>query len=130
MKSRFLFSLTMVLLLVAASGCRSQGTRLTAADNGDQIEVEVGDLIVIELAGNPTTGYSWEAADLASGLVEQVGEADFSSDSPGLVGAGGSLTLTFRAVQAGSGTLSLVYHRPWEADVEPIETFSIGVTIR
>jgi inhibitor of cysteine peptidase len=130
MKTRFLFSLTMVLLLVAASGCRSQGTRLTAADNGDQIEVEVGDLIVIELAGNPTTGYSWEAADLASGLVEQVGEADFSSDSPGLVGAGGSLTLTFRALQAGSGTLSLVYHRPWEADVEPIETFSVGVIIR
>ncbi len=40
------------------------------------------------------------------------------------------MTLTFKALQAGTATLTLVYHRPWETGVEPIDTFTVTVTVR
>jgi len=118
-----------IIVALALSACGPAKVKLTASDNGGQVEVKTGDLIVVQLEGNPSTGYTWEAADLDAAMFEQVGEPEFESDSPGLVGSGGTLTLTFKALQAGTATLNLVYHRPWETDVEPIETFSVTVTI-
>lgn len=125
-KALFFFPLILVLVMTA---CGPAKTRLTANDNGRQVEVKAGDLIVISLDGNPSTGYTWEASDLDTAMFAQVGETEFKSDSPGLVGAGGTLTLTFEALRAGSATLTLIYHRPWETDVEPLDTFSITVVV-
>jgi predicted secreted protein len=36
----------------------------------------------------------------------------------------------FEAVEAGETLIELVYHRPWEEGVEPLETFSIQVIVR
>ena len=130
MKTKTNFILTVFVLLAVATACGGTPLKLTAADSGSQIEVQAGDTIVIELEGNPSTGYTWEALDLDASLFEQVGEAEFESDNPELVGSGGMQTLTFRAVQAGSGTLTLVYHRSWETDVEPLETFTVEVVVK
>jgi inhibitor of cysteine peptidase len=130
MKTKLYAILTVFVLLAAATACGGTPLKLTAADSGSQIEVQAGDTFVIELEGNPTTGYTWETLDLQGSLFEQVGETEFSSGNSGLVGAGGMQTLTFRAVQAGSATLTLVYHRPWETDVEPIGTFSVDVVVK
>jgi inhibitor of cysteine peptidase len=126
-KTLFLSSLILVLVLTA---CGPATAKLTAEENGGQIEVKAGDLIGISLAGNPSTGYTWESKDLDATMFEQVGEAEFKSDNPSLVGAGGTLTLTFKALKAGTATLNLVYHRPWETDVEPLDTFSVTVTVK
>lgn len=122
-----LFACLAILLVLAA--CGPAGTTLTASDNGGQIKVKTGDLIVIQLEGNPSTGYTWEAQNLDVAMFEMLGEPEFKSDNPDLVGSGGTLTLTFKTLKAGTATLNLVYHRPWEADVEPLDTFSITVTI-
>jgi predicted secreted protein len=41
---------------------------LTEEDNGSIVTVIVGDIIQIQLEGNPTTGYSWGAENLDSNL--------------------------------------------------------------
>jgi inhibitor of cysteine peptidase len=46
-----------------------------------------------------------------------------------LVGAPGVETLRFQAVDSGETTLQLVYHRPWEAGVAPLETFAALVIV-
>ena len=48
------------------------------------------------------------------------------------IGAPNMETFRFEAVKAGQTALKLVYHRPWEknVDVEPSETFSVQVVIR
>lgn len=102
---------------------------LTIADHGGQVELAAGDLIVVTLEGNPSTGYTWEVQDLDTSMFEMVGEPVFESSSPGLVGAGGTLTLTFKALQPGTATLNLVYHRPWETEVEPADAFSVTVVV-
>jgi predicted secreted protein len=40
------------------------------------------------------------------------------------------MTIRFKAVNAGQTTLKLLYHRRWEADEAPQETFSIEVRVQ
>ncbi|MGC9358653.1 MAG: protease inhibitor I42 family protein, partial [Anaerolineae bacterium] len=45
-------------------------------------------------------------------------------------GAGGVQVFRFRAATTGRTTLELIYHRPWEEDVEPLQTWSVEVVVR
>jgi len=128
-KTLSLVTFTLVLILTAACNSSKQ-VSLTTAEKGSQVDVKVGDQIAITLDGNPSTGYTWEANDLDTTMFEQVGDPVFSSSNPGLVGSGGSLTITFKALKVGTTTLTLVYHRPWETGVDPIDTFAVTVTVR
>lgn len=122
----------LVLGAVAAmvSACApSKEVALDAGDNGSQITLREGQLLVVQLEGNPSTGYTWEPAEFEEGTLSQVGEVQFKSESD-LPGAGGMLTLRFKAVQAGQTTLNLAYLRPWEEGVDPLETFSVEVIVK
>jgi inhibitor of cysteine peptidase len=116
--------------LLTTVGCSSGQLKLSSSDNGRMVSVKVGVQIMVELKGNPSTGYTWETENLDSTMIQQVGETAFRSSNSGLVGAGGSLGLTFKTLKAGTTTLNLVYHRPWEKDVKPQETFTVTLTIK
>jgi len=131
----------LVAVTLLAAGCARPGSgpiqvsppeqvNLSASDNGQKMTLFAGQELVIQLDGNPSTGYTWEAKDLDATMFQQVGDAVFSSSHPGLVGSGGSLTLTFRVLKTGPATLTLVYHRPWEKNVLPLNTFSITATVK
>jgi inhibitor of cysteine peptidase len=130
MTCKTLFLIAIVVMLVLTTGCGPTQTKLSAADNGKTVEVRAGDQITIVLEGNPSTGYTWEEKDLDTSMFQQVGETEFKSGNPGLVGAGGTLTLTFKTLKSGSATLTLIYHRPWETGVEPQNTFVVTVTVK
>ena len=118
------------LLLTALSACgETNEVNLDAGDDGSQVEINAGQTLVVSLEGNPTTGYTWEAAELDDQVLRQVGETEFKPDSDA-IGAGGVQTLRFEAMNSGQTTLKLVYHRPWEEDVEPAEIFSVQVVVR
>ena len=121
-----------ILVLVLATACNpvNKTVTLTAVDKGSQVDVNVGQQIVIALDGNPSTGFTWEAKDLDTTMFEEVGDPAFTSSNPGSVGSGGTLTLTFKALKAGTSNLTLVYHRPWETSVEPIDTFAVTLTVK
>jgi inhibitor of cysteine peptidase len=120
----------LLALLVLLAACGARQAQINAADKDKQVTVDAGDQLVITLDGNPTTGYIWEVQDLDTSLLRQAGEPKFSSSNPDLVGSGGTQTLTFTALKAGTTTLTLIYHRPWEKGVAPIDTFSVSVTIK
>ncbi len=101
-------------------------------DDGGQIELEQGQILVVTLESNPTTGYSWEQAENQEPILEQMGETEFKPSDEGeppMVGAGGWEIFRFKAISAGKMTLKLVYLRPWEEGVEPVDTFSLDVVI-
>jgi len=131
MVRKILPPILLAIILVLASACTAdKQITLTAADKGSQVEVKSGGQIIITLDGNPSTGYTWEAKDLDSVMFEQVSDPVFNSSNPGLVGSGGTLTLTFKSLKAGASTLTLIYHRPWETGVDPLDTFTVAVTVR
>ena len=96
------------------------------------IRMEKGQILVVTLESNPTTGYRWELVENQETILEQMGEAEFKpseTGEPPLVGAGGWEIFHFNAISPGQMTLQLIYHRSWEEGVEPINTFSIEVIV-
>lgn len=132
----FLTALAAVIVLTAGCGPQQvqmsppEQVNLTASDNRGKVTLFADQELVIQLNGNPSTGYTWEAKDLDATMFEQVGDAKFSSSNPNLVGSGGTMTLTFRVLKTGNATLTLVYHRPWETGVAPVDTFSITAMVK
>ena len=134
LNNRFSFTtlLTLLIALTLETGCSPQQQEVKASidDAGREMELKKGQTLVVTLEGNPTIGYSWEVAEpLDEQVLRQAGEAEFKAESEAL-GAGGVQILRFEAVNAGQITLKLVYHRPWEKDVEPLETYSLQVVVR
>ena len=130
---RILFFIAMASMVVPTTGCgstQSAKIRITKVDEGKTIEVKAGGEIVVELEGNPSTGYTWETKDLDFSLLQQIGETAFKSSNPGLIGSGGTLTLIFKALKAGKATLILIYHRPWETKVAPQSTFIVTIAVK
>ena len=126
-----------LLMLVLVGGCTGQpGTGseivLDGSNDGETITLDAGQELVIHLEANPSTGYGWQVVDAGDGVLEQVGEAEFTPSARGrrVVGAGGTETLRFKAAQAGTTTLELVYRQPWEGGAQSDETFQVSVTVR
>ena len=112
------------------SGCGTNGTQLTGADNGKQITLQAGDVMTVTLESNPTTGYGWQVMEIDNTILVQNDDPEYkgSSNSGGQVGAGGTETFRYKAVGTGTTTLEMGYLRPWES-VPPIETFSLQVVV-
>jgi inhibitor of cysteine peptidase len=121
----------LLLLLPLALVAAEQPAQVKADSDGKTITLKVGDHFDITLEENASTGYSWRVIEGLGGVVEQLGEPDFHSNSsdPNLVGAGGTVTYHFKAAGIGTTTLKLVYHRSWEKDKPPAKTFQVTVVV-
>ena len=113
--------------LAGAAGANKKVT-LTEKDNGSSIALAVNNVFLVQLAGNPSTGYIWEADSLDTAHFRQIGNYTFSADSH-LAGASGLFTLTFKVLSPGKAVLRLIYHRTFEKGVPPLKTFEVTVNI-
>jgi inhibitor of cysteine peptidase len=132
--TQFMVLLLVMLSLVAscdASGQSktSQEVRVGANANGHMVELEKGQTLLVLLEANPTTGYRWEAVGLDTQILRSMGDPEFEPYSA-QVGGPGMEIMRFEAVARGQVTLNIVYHRPWERDVQPLQTYILLVKVR
>ena len=113
-------------LFLMLSGCKP--TTYRREDEGRKLSMHPGQSFLVVLDGNPTTGYTWELKSLNESVVKLEGMPEYSSGGS-QAGAGGSYVFRFRTVAAGETDLVLVYHRPWEEGVEPLETFRLTIEV-
>ena len=122
----------LLLSLVVAgmmSTCGAPGkVRLNINDAGRQIELKRGQSFDISLESNPTTGFSWEIAELDEKIVAPSAEAEFTPQAE-RIGAGGVQVFHFRAVGAGQTSLTLVYRRSWEKGVAPQRSYTLDILV-
>ena len=101
-----------VVVLVLVRG--DEGARtLGEGDDGAVVEVTVGEQIVVELEGNPTTGYTWEVTAVDPTVLAPAGDPDYQSESDA-AGAGGTYTFRFDAIGPGETGVVLMYFPSWE----------------
>jgi inhibitor of cysteine peptidase len=116
---------TLIFLLVAAyaSGSPEDATVFTFSDKNKTAEVKVGQRIIVYLAGNITTGYSWVRKDTRNDVIKPDGPIEYKNDihTPHLAGSGGFFVAKYQAVRTGETIMILEYRRPWEKDKEPTE---------
>jgi len=123
-----LFAVFLAALL--ALGACGQGPRvLGAQDAGTTVELRQGEQVELVLVGNPTTGFTWEIETLDEAVLKQSGDPDYVSDRD-VPGSPGKFTFRFEAAGAGQTTLRLIYHRPFEENTPPLETFELMVVVK
>jgi len=77
------------------------------------------DSVTIELKGNPSTGYTWEAVLSDENIVEVSKDVKYLG-SEGMVGAPSMFYFTVSSLSSGNTVLTLEYKRSWE-EKEPLE---------
>jgi inhibitor of cysteine peptidase len=102
--------------------------RLNVDDDGRQVEMNKGQYLEISLTANPSTGFSWEAAEYDHNLFGQL-DSEFRPRAT-KIGTDGMTVFLFEATNSGSTPVKLIYHRQWEKTTPPARTFTVNVTIR
>ena len=125
-------ALVLAAAFAACGGDNGGQTRpavYTEADSGTTVQANVGDVLTLRLAENPSTGYVW-ALKLSAGLEQKTDSFIQPSASPGLVGAPGQREWTIAATTAGTQTIEAVYKRPWEDKSTGERTFTLTVEVK
>ena len=113
-KLKSLFLTTLILGAFFMSSCTSQKSFKS-------------DSVTIELKGNPSTGYTWEAV-LSSENVVTVSKDVKYLGSEGMVGAPSMFYFTVSSLSPGNTVLTLEYKRPWE-EIAPLETKVYNINV-
>ena len=132
--------LTMGLVLIVMTGCSASilpstdgshavsVTSLTQSDNGKSIRIRVGNLVVIQLRENPTTGYQWTFNQSNEQVLTFQGIEYTPSAATG-VGGGGQRVFRFKGEQAGTTELDFKLWRQWQGEQSAIERFTTTVQV-
>ena len=101
---------------------------VTSGDANKEIAAKVGEIIVIELDGNATTGYSWsELPGRTDSVLESKGNEYVARQRPGMVGGGGKAYFRYLVKEAGTTEIRLGYARPWEQGNPPARLFNVKI---
>ena len=101
-------------------------TVVTDAQNGATVQVAVGDVVVVRLPENPTTGYRWQIS--AAPALGPTGD-EFTMGLSSAPGAGGERTLRLTAAKAGVFHVQAALRRPWESGSAPKAVFGLTVEV-
>ena len=124
-----LIVMTIVTLMTACSSLPKQ-VSADASSSGKQIEIAVGGSITVTLDSNATTGYSWEFKGISNPAILEKTDNKYEAPTTGLMGAGGKEVWTFKALKAGTTTLSMEYSQPWEGGQKGANSFNVTVVVK
>src|SRR4051812_4443896 len=100
-------------------------TILSDQDSGRTVEVALGNVVIVRLKENATTGYRWTIEN--SGGLEEAGS---KLETGGAIGVGGLREFQFRAVRTGVHELRLKNWREWEGDGSTTARFNAQIVVK
>lgn len=95
--------------------------QLTQANNGQTVQARPGDVVVVRLAENPTTGYRWTVTH------GPAPSEDTFSAGGGATGAGGERVLRFTVAGPITVQVRAVLRRQWETEGAPQASFEVTI---
>ena len=102
---------------------------ITQDKQGSTFKAKQGDVIVIDLEENLTTGYQWELGPVHGPVLELL-DSTYSSEPGTLLGRGGMRTVRLKAKSSGRAPIQLRLRRPWDAADVAIAQFEVKVRVR
>jgi predicted secreted protein len=119
-----------LLALVVPSAAAAATITVHADANGTTVRLHRGDLLVVALHGNASTGYTWETKSVDTVVLRRLRTLVVPDPhKPGAVGYGETHRLRFRARARGTTTIVLRYERPFDR-AHPLKTFRLRVVVR
>ncbi|MCP4270174.1 MAG: protease inhibitor I42 family protein [Candidatus Brocadiaceae bacterium] len=101
---------------------------LNQVDSGKTISVNTGDMIVINLPENPTTGFQWKMGEIDNNVVVLEKEI-FSELGDGGIGSGGTKSFVLKVLTSGNQYIQLKHWRAWEGGNSVDKCFDITLSI-
>jgi inhibitor of cysteine peptidase len=96
-------------------------------DNGQTVDIPVGDSVRINLPENATTGYRWEVDRYDEEFIEAIAtEPHYRADT---IGSGGEVGFIFKGKKIGSGEIVLKHWRHWEGDASITSRFRLRLNV-
>ncbi|MEA3359568.1 MAG: protease inhibitor I42 family protein [Thermodesulfobacteriota bacterium] len=102
---------------------------LTKEDSGSVLEIVVGDFFVIELEGNPSTGFWWHFDNFDEKFLEVIRQ-ETKKTSEKRLGAPVLGRWILKAKKCGETAIKMVYYRQWEGADEAVDRVSFTIRIR
>ena len=137
MKNRPFLLPSVLFALPLMTGCQTTPPirTITEGDNGSTVTLSHHDLLEVDLPATPSTGYTWQTGNINSWVLAPLKRPRFASaaaetNGQSMVGAGGTVTLTYQAVGTGTSPLELAYSRPWATNSAPEKSFSVTVIVK
>ena len=91
-----------------------------------------GDVLIVRVVGNASTGYAWERIDDGRGVLVQVrgtASPEVRTERP-VIGGATTQVRRFRADKVGNSELRFVYRQPWRKDVKPTQELVWHIVVR
>jgi inhibitor of cysteine peptidase len=87
---------------------------------------------MVTLWSNQTTGFKWSGSAMIGNqtIVQQTDHKYVAPEAKEVVGAAGNEVWTFKAVKAGTTTVSMEYSQPWEGGQKDAFGFFLTVNVR
>jgi inhibitor of cysteine peptidase len=101
---------------------------LSQSQSGTAVNVNPGDVVVVRLPENPTSGYRW-AIDSVDSTVLELENSEISLPGNASVGGGGQRILRFKAKGPGTTRLLLKNWREWQGDTSIVDRFDATVQV-
>ena len=95
-----------------------------------EITIAEGTELIVNLAANPSTGFSWTQAAIGTPAVLTQTDSKYMAPETNAIGAAGNQVWTFSASQKGTTTVKMDYSRPWEGGEKAEWTFTLTVTVQ
>lgn len=118
----------LIFLVVATCNNQEVINHLTKENQNQHVKIRQQQEFTVTLPANPTTGYTWSVADSNTIHIQAIETVKYTAHSK-KIGAGGDQEFRFKATEPGTSTLKLIYHRPWEKDVAPVDSFTVTIEI-
>lgn len=112
---KIIFLLFTVWVMSLAAGCRHLPAEVTLTPEYPEVEIAVGDTLLLALPANPTTGYQWNISVTEN--ILQVTAENYTISRPAMIGSGGMMHWEISAVAAGEADICTRYYRPWNTFV-------------
>jgi len=123
----------LLTLMIEANGIQVSGDKtvtITDKDKEAKVELAKGDKLLVKLAANPTTGFTWVIASKEDAKLKAADKPVYEAAEKGKVGGGGTQIFTFTATAPGIMEVEMHYKRTFEKDKEPAKTYKFKVTIK
>ena len=150
MKTKLALVFMMATILLTASACSGEimaagdtedtdlgllkQVTVDASYDGQDIHVPAGQLLVITLESNQTTGFRWELSEpidegILALILSEFEPGEKAKQNPPIYGAGGTEVWTFEVLTAGTTTIAMEYNQPWDGGEKAVQTFTLTVVV-
>jgi predicted secreted protein len=100
---------------------------VTEAQNGQNIQIGINDVLIVRLQAQAGTGYSWAVTTVPSFL--RLSQEHTEPTGRTIPGGPEVQLFTFKPISSGNALLSFAYWRPWETGQPPARTYNVKVSV-